>query len=134
MLLCFGTSCKCCGACTAVRHVFGLAGRVQTLLEGAADPDPAKYGLTSEEERQASGCQQVGPLLVLLSVLFVRFDRECLHSCNHCTLLQRSVLSRVRRVLGPRRYVSCSPCFACPCNAAGLISLGLSKSFTEDLI
>ena len=39
----------------AVHYVLGLAGRVQSLLEGSPRVDPMQFGWTTEEERGVGG-------------------------------------------------------------------------------
>ena len=48
-----------CCACAAMQHVFSVAAHVHVLLDGATDPDPAQYGLTTDEERAACATPQV---------------------------------------------------------------------------
>ena len=43
----------------AVHYVLGLAGRVQSLLEGSPRVDPMQFGWTTEEERGAGGAGNV---------------------------------------------------------------------------
>jgi len=40
-----------------MQHAAAMASVVEEILAGCADPDPAQYGMTSEEERAESGVQ-----------------------------------------------------------------------------
>eukprot|EP00775_Hariotina_reticulata_P011152 gene11152-11304_t len=45
-----------------MQHAAATASLVEEILAGCADPDPAQYGMSSEEERTASGVQWPGCL------------------------------------------------------------------------